>query len=452
MNKSIMKLVCFMVFFFFASILFAIDVPLKYVKYPDKTESYFPSGIAFVSKTLESPDGNWKFPDFISSKPIYAQAKLGDEKRLMILDRQKAEDDFYNRIYFDANGNNNLTDDPVIDGTLKPGPNQSYQRTRFPSVDIKIKVDRKFLSFSFIPELYGSLSTSDKNNINEAIVERRINLYLRVNCLYQGKFEIDGESYDVYLGDSNCNGLFNERFALRGLGTPLPGRLPIFSTGDNFFISQEENIEMYSQQVCGDWLLIKNKLFTVNIDQAKKKMILKPVTRGLASIELAMQTEHISLYTEGGEHFLMTCQPDNNINIPKGKYRLYDYKVLKKDDQGDFWSLSARATTESPWITVDGGTNTVLEFGEPFVISAEVPKNRQSNILVSPAAPSSVYLSFSIRGSCNEDISDLSHIKGTNTKIPLSRKEGLNHRPKEPTYKILLADGKTAAQGSFEYG
>ena len=94
----------------------------------------------------------------------------------------------------------------------------------------------------------------------------------------------------------------------------------------------------------------------------------------------------------------------------------------------------------------------MLEFGEPYVVSADVPESRRNTILLSPVTPDSVYLSFNMRGQNNEDIQDLSHIRGTNTKIPLSKKEGLTHRPKEPTYKILLADGKIAAQGSFEYG
>jgi hypothetical protein len=452
MIKSVIKLICFLAFISFASTLLAIDVPLEYVKYPDKIETYFPTGRAFVKKTLESPEGNWKLPEFISSKPIYAQVKLGDEERLMILDRQKIEDEFYNRIYFDANGNKDLTDDPVIDGTLKPGPNQSYQRTRFHSVDIKIKVDRKFLPFSFIPEFFGSLSTSDKSNINEAVVEKRISLYLRANCLYKGQFVIEGKTYFVYLCDNDCDGLFDEKFELRKFERSIPGRMPIFALGDGIFLNRDEKIEADDQQVVGNWLLVKNKLFEVNISQAKEKMSLTPITKNLVPLKLAMQTEHISLYTEDEKHFLMTCEPDKQINIPKGKYRLYNYKVLKKDDQGDLWSLSARATTESPWIILDGSDDSVLKFGEPYIVTAEVPENGLIDVRGSATAKNSVFLLFAIRGRGNEDISDLSHIKGTRTNIPLSEKEGLTHRPKEPTYTILKADGKTAAQGSFEYG
>ncbi|UCE42852.1 MAG: hypothetical protein JSV17_07860 [Candidatus Aminicenantes bacterium] len=452
MSKSFVKLLCFVVFFIFASTLLAIDVPLKYVKFPDKPKTYFPTGIASLKYKLDPPKGDWKLPPFVSAHPIYSLVKLGDEEKLLVLDRQNAEDEYYNRLYFDANANRDLTDDPVIDGKSESVPGRQYKRVVFPSVDTKIKVQGKSLPFSFRPDFMGRLVAWDEGKISEELLNRMIYLYLRVNCMYQGKFEIDGKAYYVYLGDANCNGLFYEKFALRKLGTPFPGRMPIFSTGDDVFISQDEEIDMYNRQVSGDWLLVKNRLFDVSISQAKKKMTLIPVTQNLVPLKLAVQTEHLSLYTEGGEHFLMTYQPDNRINIPKGKYRLFNYRALKKDNQGDLWSLSARATSECPWITIDGSAEAVLAFGEPYIVSAEVPENRLVNVQGSTSDKSSVYLSFSIRGQGNEDVSDLSHVKGEQTKIPLSKTDGLTHRPKEPTYTIVTADGKIAAQGSFEYG
>jgi hypothetical protein len=441
-----------LVFFFFALSLLAIDVPLKYVKFPKNTKTYFPTGMARMKYKLSAPSGDWKLPEFVSTHPIYSLAKLGEEEKLFVLDRQKTEDEYYNRIYFDANGNRNLTDDPVIDGTIQEAPGRRVAQIQFPPVDTKINVQGKSLPFSFVPVFLGPLVAADESKISEELLNRMIYLFLRTNCMFQGKFKVDGQSYFVYLGDSNCNGVFNETFALRKIGTPYPGRMPIFSTGDTFFISQNEEIDVHDQQVCGDWLLIKNKLFDVSIDQAKRKLTLTPVAQNLAPLRLPMQPEHLSLYTEGGEHFLMTYQPDKKIRIPKGKYRLCEYRLLKKDEQGDLWSLSAQATTECPWITLDGSGSPELKMGEPYAVSAEVPQNRSVVVQGSTTAKTSVYLSFTIIGQGNEDISDLSHIKGDKTKIPLSKVDGLSRRPKEPTYKILSADGKTAAQGSFEYG
>jgi hypothetical protein len=452
MSKATIKFLCFLVFFFFTSTLFAIDVPLKYVKYPDKPKSVFPTGLARLTYKLNPPPGEWKLPTFVSAHPIYSLVKLGDEEKLLVLDRQKTEDEYYNRIFFDTNGNRNLTDDPVIDGRIEEIPGRQYSRVQFPSVDTKIKVQGKSLPFSFLPDYLGRLVAFDEGKISEELLNRMVYLYLRTNCLYQGKFEVDGESYFVYLGDTNCNGLFYEKFALRKLKNLPPGRMPIFSTGDNMFISQGKDIDLFDRQICGDLLLVKNRLFEVNVNQTKGKMTLTPITQNLAPLILSMKPENITLYTEGGEQFLMTYKPHKKIHIPKGKYRLFSYKLLKNDDQGDLWRIVGRGMTDCPWIDVDGSGDTELRFGEPYIVSAEVPENRLVAVQGSSAAKTSIFLSFTVRGQGNEDISDLSHIKGDKTKIPLSKVEGLTNRPKEPTYTILTADGKTAAQGSFEYG
>ncbi len=451
MSKFASKFFCTVLFLCTACAAAAIEVQLEYVKYPDEQETYLPAGMARLTYKLDPPPGVWKFPSLVSAHPIYSLVELGDEKKLLVLDRQKTEDEYYNRIYFDADANKDLTDDPVIDGKPVSVPGRQYERIQFPAVDTEILIDGRLLPYSFRPDFMGRLVAADRGNISEELLNRMIYHYLRTNCAYRGKFEVAGESYTVYLGDSNCNGSFNEKFELRKLTNPPPGRMPIFNKGDSFFISRNGEIGASDAQVCGDWLLVKNRLFAVYIDQANRKMILTPVTQNLVPLRLAMKPEHISLYTEGGEHFLMTCRPDKKIDIPEGKYRLHNYRLLKKDDQGDLWSLSARATTESPWVNLAGKEESVLVLGEPFVVNADVPESGIVYVQGSTPAQISVFLLFAIRGQGDEDIQDLSRIKGDKTKIPLSTKEGLTHRPKEPTYKVL-SEGKTVTQGSFEYG
>jgi hypothetical protein len=151
----------------------------------------------------------------------------------------------------------------------------------------------------------------------------------------------------------------------------------------------------------------------------------------------------MSIYTEDGQHFLMMYQPSKTITVPAGKYRLFKYKTLKQDKQGDLWRLCASANTESPFITVGGNREAVLKFGEPFVSKVNVRVRERT---------SRASLSFAVEGQAKESLADLSHISGDKTQIPLSEEEDLGHRPKEPTYKIVKADGEVITQGSFEYG
>ena len=426
----------------FTASAFAVQVPLKYTKYPDGSKSFQPSGLVGLKKTTKPPAGQWKMPKLVSEYPVYAFVKIGDKKKLCVLDRQKKKDVFYNRLYFDSNGNYDLTDDPVIDGTIDRS-NEPRINAVFPAVDTTIEVDGKSLPYSFRPDVYTSRLNQTSNEKLERNISRYVRFYLRVNCSYSGEFKVNGQSYRVVLGDRNGNGRFNDRFTFRR-NDRITRRRPIFATGDHIFITSGRKIDSYDEQVCGDLLLVKDKLFKVSIHTTEGKLTLTPVTEKLAALNLPMKVEQISLFTEDGKHCLNMYRPDKEIKVPKGKYRLLKYTALRKDEQGDMWSLSAGATTDSPLITVDGRGESVLKFGEPYTPAVDVMQYDRS----SPR----VLLYFNVEGKGKEFLSDLSHISGTLTRIPLSKKKDLGHRPKEPTYKIIKAGGEEVARGSFEYG
>ena len=60
----------------------------------------------------------------------------------------------YNLIYFDSNANNDLTDDPVVEGTINRQNDRDYVRVEFPAVDMKIEVDGVSLPYCFQPYIY----------------------------------------------------------------------------------------------------------------------------------------------------------------------------------------------------------------------------------------------------------------------------------------------------------
>lgn len=430
--------------FSFTAAAFAIDVPLKYQKHPAEPKDFYPSGSGVVEKTLEPPAGKWKMPQLVSNKPIYALIKIGEKELLCVLDRQKKDAKFYDRIYFDSNGNNDFTDDPVLDGTIEYRLNNQYCTVDFPAVDTKTEIDGISRPYSFNPRIYGSrLDQLEKSGITKENVNRFILLLLSTNCSYTGEFQIKGQKYHVVLGDRNCNGLFNDSFSVFKFEKPLPGRMRVYSQGDSFFISTGDKIEFIDAHVLGDMLQVKDRLFKVSISTAEGKMTLMPVTGNLVSLKLPADTERLSLYTEDEKHCLMVFQPGEEIKVPAGKYRLYNYQIFKKDKQGDLWRLCATATTESPWVTVEGKGKSIVGFGEPYVPLVEVRVRENT---------SRASIGFDIEGRGKEFVTDLSHISGEQTRIPLSEEENLGHRPKEPTYKIVKADGEVITQGSFRYG
>jgi hypothetical protein len=282
-----------------------------------------------------------------------------------------------------------------------------------------------------------------KSEFDEKSVSRYINFMIDLNCSYTGEFKIGNQKYSVFLGDSDCSGRFNDRFSVYKFEKPPPGRMQIFGRGDVLFITTGDKIGVYDRLTLGDMLLVKDKLFKVSISTAEGKMTLTPVTGNLVSLQLPADTERLSLYTEDEKHCLMAFQPSKKIKIPAGKYRLYNYQILKKDKQGDLWRLNATATSETSFVTVEGKGKSVVEFGEPYMPLVEVTVRENT---------SRASIGFDIEGRGKEFVTDLSHISGEQTKISLSEEENLGHRPKEPTYKVVKTDGEVVTQGSFEYG
>jgi len=444
MRRTIPKLLAAFLGLCLAASAFAIDVPLKYQKYLAESEDFYPSGTAVVEKTLEPPAGKWKMPQLACDKPIYALIKIGEKELLFVLDWQKKDAKFYNRIYFDSNGNNDLTDDPVLDGAIEFGTSNLRYTAVFSGVDIRIEVDGKSLPYSFNALVYGvRLDQLEKSGMTKEDVNRSIILLLNTNCSYTGEFQINGQNYRVVLGDRDCNGRFNDRLSIRKFKKPPAGRIRVYGSSDGFFITAGDKIDSFDLQVCGDLLLVKDRLFKVSIRIAEGKMTLTPVSENLVSLHLPEEAERLSLYTQDEKHCLVAYQPNKEIKVPAGKYRLYTYQIFKKDKQGDMWRLNAAATTETPFITVDRKGKPVVELGEPYMplIDVRVRENR-----------SRASIGFNVEGKGKEFVTDLSHISGDKTQISLSEEANLGHRPKEPTYKIVKADGEVVTQGSFRYG
>jgi len=445
MRRTIPKLLAAFLGLCLVASAFAIDVPLKYQKHPAESEGFYPSGSISLEEMMEPPPGEWKFPALVSEHPIYAFVKIGDKQKLCVLDHQVAGSKFYNRFYLDSNGNGDLTDDPFVEGTVKLAQNNRSYTVAFPGVDTRIEIDGKSIPYSFRPSIRVRRDQLERRGFTKESIRRYIVVGLRLNCSYTGEFKIKGQKYRVILGDSNCNGRFNDRFTLVEMkARDEVRRMPIFSHGDGFIIATEDKIDSSDLQVCGDWLVVEDTLFEVSINTAKGKMTLTPMTDNLGALELAMKTERISLYSEDGKHCLVMYRPSKKIKVPAGKYRLYKYQALKKDEQGDLWRLCAWATTESPFVVVDRKGEVVLEFGEPYpaIVNVIQPRGMSSRALIA----------FEVEGKGKEMLRDLSHISGDKTQIPLSEEEDLGHRPKEPTYKIVKTDGEVVTQGSFEYG
>jgi hypothetical protein len=450
MNRLILKLLATIIALWMTTAAFALDVPLTYARHPDEGESFRPGGTATLQSTLDRPSGEWKLPQLTSKQPIYAFAQLGDKNCLFILDRREADDFFYNRLYFDANGNKDLTDDPVIDGSFTVR-NDGLCEAEFPPVDTKVDLGGRLSPYSFCLDVtYFCLdlrgSGRPDREISRDLVDNFFHFRLVANCSYSGKFDLEGQTYRVFLGDGNVNGRFDDKLTVsRGVETDECS--PQLEAADHFYLTSGKEIGVYDVLPCGNLLMVNSRLFEINISTAESRMTLTSVTENLAPLKLAMAVERIGIYTEDGENCVMMYRPATEALIPKGRYRLLHYTALRKDAQGDEWLLAAQATERSPSATVRAGSSGVFNFGEPYLPVVEVPGSARQDVRDGAAQ---VGIAFTVEGAGKERLGELTRVSGNRTRIPLSEENP--NRPKEPTYKVIQPDGQIVAQGSFEYG
>ena len=419
---------------------FGLDVPLKYEKPVNNQEMSFPYGYGRAEVAATIPASGWKLPVFTTDKPYNVLLSLGEKQLLIIFDKKKAEDKAYTRLWFDQDGDNDLTDEKPIDGTSQSMgvPNDGSFSVQFPQIEFSVVVDGAKLPYCIQPMLY-AYSNGSAGNI-------QFNFQYSVMCCYTGVFTAGNTKYTMRIGDRNGNARFND--PVKVIDYKLPDRkTPLYVEGDIAYITDGKTAGYYDSQTLGDYLMVNDTLFEVKIDIPKNKMVLNEVKSGLLPVKLTAKPERFSILTEDNKHCLMAFKPTGDaIRLPAGKYRLLSYQMYRKDAQGDLWRLMAGGSNESPVATVASGQTAVLSFGEPFLPVVTLPSTEQ----MPGASKGSAPLSFSIEGLGKEIINDITHFEGGATQIQLSKTR--KERPREPSYTIVKNDGEIVAKGSFEYG
>ena len=421
------------------------DVPLKFEKAPSDPNIFFPVGNINSSVVANKPDVNLILPKLNTDKPFYGIVTLGDNKIYYVLDVPDTTNNICSRMYFDCNGNGDLSDEKPVEGKANKQNEASfggYYSIDFPPVDFKIKANGESLQYCIKPYIFLQIVESKY----QAFYEPQVSF--RVNCAYSSTFKVGKSQYHIRFGDSNGNGKFDDKAKFEN-NPNYPKHNTIFPQGDIIYLTDGRKLEYYDGQYLGDMLLIQDKLFEIKLDFSGGKMSLTEIKKGLSKLKLSVKPEFFSLYTVDGSHFMMAYKPSGNVvMIPEGNYKLMGYQLFRKDDQGDLWCVNAVSSIESKAVSVTQKSEAVLNFGEPFTPTVFLPNIYNLNSQYKQNTP----ISFNIEGIGKEIVMYMSRKEGTATKIPLSKRQGYESRPQEPTYTIIKPDGEIVSQGVFEYG
>ncbi len=418
-----------------------IEIPLEYVRHVDERGAFEPKGYDIVSMKFDPPRGDWVLPELVGPNPLYGTARIGGQKRLFILSRQNEEDVFYNRLHFDANGNGDLTDNPVIEGKLEQRRDRDSVSVSFPPVDMHVTHRDQQIPYSFLASMqmwrFSQLQTMSKRE-----QERMLRLMVRPHCHYEGAFTLDDKTYRFALSDANVNGLFDDILSAQrstitvdGVERLLPQR------PDTFFLSEGDRISRHDWLHLGRYLVLDNRVFEVNLDAAREILTLTEITDGLASLPLAAQAEQLTLMARDSGVGVMARQPGAVMPVPEDAYRMVACRIIRADEWGDQWVIRGEGNDDASFIAATPDAETALVFGDPLVGSVVGMQARHGT---------TYRLSFRLRGAGDERITEVTRISGTATEIPISTRRR-NH-PEEPTYQIVRLDGTVVASGQLDYG
>ena len=420
-----------------------IEIPLFYDLHPSNSASFRPSGYFICPLETAPPAGEWKLPVLTDDQPLFTTVPLGDSTVLAVLDRHPADAHFYNRVYFDRNGNRDLTDDPPIDGDTDT-PGQRYFFCAFPPVDLEIEAGGHRMPYRLTMQAGGNLPAQDPSARYDPEQLRKLHFFTSPQCAYLGEAMVDGVGYRFAIGDTMANGFFGD-IARLNPDIQYPNQ-QLYAEGDSFYLSTDARVGPADGLLLGNFLAVGHRLFAVHLDVPGGKLTLEPRTENVGALEIPAAVDSMALLAASGDQGVMLRRVGGKVAIPSGTWRLLDYRIEKTDEWGDTWSLQSSGAENTPALAVPDRETVPLAIGEPLRTVVKI----SDDALRQAAAGRPLKLELAILGNANEVVDGVRHASGTQTQHKMSKRR--SDRPGEAIYRIIKPDGELITSGSFEYG
>ena len=372
-------------------------------------------------------------PRYRSRVPLYAVVGLGrggDTRYTIALDESRGTGRGYDILYVDHNNNENLADDRRVMGRITQ---RGQTQGNFGPVEVMVDYGDRTAPYYFSVRYYHS---------NQQRIQRRagdvpnFQLTLQTAGYYTGVVSFGESEYQIAMVDSNCNGIFNERFKPQSNGPD--GQL--YASGDHVLVDVNDDgmfeagymdgREAYPYakhvQVDGRWHSLEASVHggTVDIQEPDLK---------IGTLDVADQSSSGTLLL-ASSNGILRVQAGQEIQVPADTYRIYSHSTSVWHSSGN-WDYTARGTRASKKFKAMEGNSVAVEFGAPIVINIKTD-NRYGNVSRVKAG-GTVNLSVTMSGQGGEIYTSITKDK---------------RRAPAPTFKAVNESGKTVAQGTFKYG
>jgi hypothetical protein len=354
-----------------------------------------------------------KEPAYNAATPIRGVAKFASHEYGFAFDSANGKAAGPNRLYFDINGNGDLTDDKPIAALMANNPIPGMSQSQFPRVDITIEGNGKSMEYSFVPSVICRASNND--------AYATVTFYAA--AVREGRITQGSKHTTFMLVDHNSNGLFDDAVSVAPDGNMSEGDLLLVNPKAKRRASSElelgRDCSFVNKTVC-----VNGQFYRMETQPSGESLKLTPTKLSLGYVSNSSPLYRAVLFCKDYGVVGIAGARDQKIALPEGSWKVINYTI---EAGGAKTSMAARFDAASKSTKVSSGETAQLPFGPP--LHAAVTATR--------AAGDKIYLSLSIIGQGGERCTGLT-INGA--------------RPPKPQFVIKDKDGKTVHQGSFEWG
>ena len=347
-------------------------------------------GYQYRRPASSEPEGV-KLPEFNSEKPLFMDWKtpMAASGTVWLAFDKSSPNGTYDRLYIDADADGDLSDETACE----PYRRESNRSTFGP---LKIVFDTADgpITYHLSAEL--------------RVYPQQTYCLLTPAAWYEGPITVGGAKKYCVLIDYNVNGTFNDKSVDAG-------------QSDRIRIGIEDGRDT---QYVGNYVQVDDKLYQPEIAKDGAFVILTEATDvAYGTVRVA---EGITTFGAGGLNGLFQCKPDHGVvKLPVGDYRIEHWAIVKTDDKGARWELTANPARQPGNFTVEKDQEVELPIGEPIYSVAQYTQS------------GSFYnFSQSLEGRQGE-------------RITLTRN---GSQPPPPKLRIRSRDGAYDRALSFEYG
>jgi hypothetical protein len=348
-----------------------------------------------------------KEPVYFSKRPLYSALEMGTAQYAFVFDESGGTGSGYDTLLMDGNNNKDLTDDPRIAF--------SVGSTDVPPVEITVEHSGR--SHPYHLSVYPCGASPNHTHMSSS-------------GYCEGELTLGDKTYRVALFDDNCNGTFNDAYAIPA-GSPTNG--PVRAQGDALVIDLDGDGQ-FSKQLndtpemfhVGKHLSLGDRCYDLDIDPSGRKVTVRETESACGYITTNQKGYSVDLLGEAGG--LRLTGDSRKVKVPAGEYRIVSCNLEGQDDGGDPWRIVGQGDWNLSTVEIAPGENVAMKLGQPLTATITAGRNGDS-----------FNLGLEIKGQGGETYAPNTFMKN-GSPVPA------------PRFEVRDSRGEIIARGQFAYG